>query len=63
MWNYAQSIISIRNYSMAEITSLWPLAGARVTDVATAVTARYAGRVAGVLAELAAATPKGTKTA
>jgi hypothetical protein len=48
---------------MAEITSLRPLAGVRVTDVATAVTARYAGRVAGVLAELAAATPKGTKTA
>jgi crotonobetainyl-CoA:carnitine CoA-transferase CaiB-like acyl-CoA transferase len=48
---------------MAEITSPGPLTGVRVIDFATVVMAPYAAHTAELLAELAAATPKGRKTA
>ena len=48
---------------MAEITSPGPLAGVRLIDFATVVMASSAAHTAEVLAELAAATSKGRKTA
>ena len=51
------------NQSMAEITRPGPLAGVRLIDFATVVMAPYAAHTAEVLAELAAATPKGRQTA
>ena len=48
---------------MAEITSPGPLTGVRVIDFATVVMAPYAAHTAELLAELAAATPKGRQTA
>lgn len=48
---------------MPEITNPGPLAGVRVIDFATVVMTPYAAHTAEVLAEPAAATPKGRKTA
>jgi hypothetical protein len=48
---------------MAEITRPGPLAEVRLTDFPTMVMASSAADTAEDLAELAAATPKGSKTA
>jgi hypothetical protein len=48
---------------MADITRPGPLAGVRLAEFATSVMAPYAEHTTQVLTELAAATPKGSKTA